>query len=147
MFKIFARIKEDVSKAAIDFFSFGHLIGGYFGFIILGALFLAIFGEFLILICIFIIFLCGAFWELFENTMLYKKNIKFGYRKDSLINSVTDIIIFTSGGAIAAACFELNPNAFLVTTAFYYIINVLLMSIYADVILGLFRNIIKKKKE
>jgi hypothetical protein len=145
MIKAFARSKSDVSKAAIDFFSFGHLIGGYFAFIVLDALFFVIFGQFVVLLCIFIIFLSGTFWELIENTIFYKKNIKFGYRRDSLINSVIDIIMFTSGGIIAAICFELNPNTFLITTTLYYIINVLLMSIYADAILGLFRNIIKKK--
>jgi len=145
MIKLFAKNKDDVSKAAIDFFSFGHIIGGYFAFIVSDALFLAIFGEFVIPLCIFTIFLCGTFWEIIENTIFYKKNIKFGYRRDSLVNSVMDVIMFTSGGIIAAVCFELNPNTFLITTAFYYIINVLLMSIYAHLIIGLFRNIIKKK--
>jgi len=146
MVKIFAKSKDDVSKAAFDFFSFGHLIGGYFAFIVIDALFFVIFGKFLILLSIFTIFLCGTFWEIIENTILYKKNIKFGYRRDSLLNSSTDVVIFTSGGLISAFCFELNPNSFLIITAFFYIINVLLISIYANSIIGLFRNIIKKNK-
>ena len=81
MNKIFAKNKGDVSKAAIDFFSFGHLIAGYFAFLILDALFLVIFGEFVILLCFFTIF--------------FKKNIKFGYRRDSLLNSSMDVIMLT----------------------------------------------------
>jgi hypothetical protein len=134
-----------VSKAAIDFFSFGHLIGGYFGFIMLGAIFLVIFGDFLILFCISIIFLSGAFWELIENTLLYKKNIKFGYRRDSVLNSSMDVILFTSGGIIATIFFELSIDTFLITTAFFFIVNVLIMSVYANSIISLFENIIKKK--
>lgn len=145
MIKVFARNKDDVSKAAIDFFSFGHTIGGYFAFVVSDALFLVLIGEYLILLCIFVIFLCGVLWEVIENTFFFKKNIKFGYRRDSLVNSVMDVIMFTSGGIIAAVCFELSPNTFLFTTAFFYIINVLLMSIYANAILSLSRNIIKKK--
>ncbi|GAH12869.1 unnamed protein product [marine sediment metagenome] len=146
MSKIIARNKDDISKAAIDFFSFGHFIGGYFGFIILDALYLVIFGEFVILLCIFTIFLCGTFWEIIENTIFFKKNIKFGYRRDSLLNSSMDVVILTSGGLIAAFCIELSPDTFLITTTFFYIGNVLLMSIYANSIMGLFRNITKNKK-
>ncbi len=146
MIKVFARSKDDVSKAAIDFFSFGHLIGGYFIFIILDALFFVIFGQFVILLCIFTIFLCGTFWEIVENTVLLKKNIKFGYRRDSLLNSSMDVVLLTSGGLIAAFFLELNLDTFWVATAFFYIVTVLLMSIYANSILGLFRNITKKKR-
>ena len=146
MIKVFATSKDDISKAAIDFFSFGHLLGGYFIFIILDALFFVIFGEFVILLCIFTIFLCGTFWEIIENTIFFKKNIKFGYRRDSLLNSSMDVVLLTSGGLIAAVCLELSLDTFLVTTAFFYIGNVLLMSIYANSIIDLFKNIIKKKK-
>lgn len=145
MIKVFATSKDDISKAAIDFFSFGHLLGGYFTFIILDALFFVIFGQFVILLCIFTIFLCGTFWEIIENTIFFKKNIKFGYRRDSLLNSSMDIIMLTIGGLIAAVCLELSLDTFLVTTAFFYIGNVLLMSIYANSIIDLFKNIIQKK--
>ena len=42
MNKILAKKKEDISKAAFDFFSFGHLLGGYIAFIILYAFYLVI---------------------------------------------------------------------------------------------------------
>jgi hypothetical protein len=146
MNKIIAKNISDVSRAAIDFFSFGHLIAGYFVFIILDAFFFVIFGEFVFLLCIFTIFLCGIFWEIIENTIFFKKNIKFGFRRDSFINSSMDVVLLTSGGLIAAFFLELSPDTFLVATVFFYIGNVLLMSVYANSIIGLFRNITKKKK-
>jgi hypothetical protein len=145
MNKIFAKNKGDVSKAAIDFFSFGHLIAGYFAFLILDALFLVIFGEFVILLCFFTIFLCGVFWEIIENTIFFKKNIKFGYRRDSLLNSSMDVIMLTTGGVIASIFLELNPDTFLIATAFFYIGIILLMIIYANWIMDLFRSFYKKK--
>ena len=147
MNKVFAKKKGEVSKAAIDFFSFGHLIAGYFIFIILDAFYFVIFGEFIILLCIFTIFLCGTIWEIIENTIFFKKNIKFGYRRDSLLNSSMDVVILTSGGLIAAFCLELNIETFLITTAFFYISTVLLMAIYANSIIDLFTIITKKKKK
>ena len=145
MSKIIAKNKDDVSKAAIDFFSFGHLLGGYFAFIISDAFFFVIFGEFVILLCIFTIFLCGVIWEIIENTFFFKKNIKFGYRRDSLLNSSMDVVMLTSGGVVAFIFLELNPDTFLITTSFFYIGNVILMSIYANSIIGLFRSFTKKK--
>lgn len=145
MIKVFAKSKDDISRAAIDFFSFGHLLGGYFIFIVLDALFFVIFGQFVILLCIFTIFLCGILWEIIENTLLFKKNIKFGYRRDSFLNSSMDVVILTSGGIIAAVILELSIDTFLIITAFFYIGNILIMSIYANYIIGVFRNINKKK--
>lgn len=145
MIKVFAKNKDDISKAAIDFFSFGHLIGGYFIFIILTAIFVVIFGEFNVPLSIFTIFLCGIIWEIIENTIFYKKNIKFGYRRDSLVNTSMDVVILTSGGLIAAVCLVLNLETFMISTALFYISSVLLMSVYANSIIGLFKNIYKKK--
>jgi len=145
MNKIIAKNKGDLSKAAIDFFSFGHLLAGYFIFLILDALFFVLFDEFVILLCFITIFFCGVFWELIENTYFFKKDIKFGYRRDSLLNSSMDIVMLTVGGVIAAACLEVNIETFLITTAVFYISTILLMIIYANSILDLFKSIKKKK--
>jgi len=147
MNKVFAKKKGDVSKAAIDFFSFGHTLAGYLIFLILDALFLVIFGEFVILYCFFTIFLCGVFWEIIENTYFFKRNIKFGYRRDSLLNSSMDIVMLTIGGVIASLFLELNQDIFLIITAFFYIGNILLMSLYANWIMDLFSSIIKNKNK
>lgn len=147
MNKIFAKNKDDISKAAIDFFSFGHLLGGYLAFIILDAFFLVILGEFVILLCLFTIFLCRAIWEIIENTFLFKKNIKFGYRRDSLLNSSMDVVMLTIGGLIASFCLELNLETFLIASAFFFIGTILLMSIYAIRIIDFFRYVTKKRSK
>ncbi len=145
MNKILAKNKEGISKAAIDFFSFGHLLGGYFAFIILDAFYLVILGEFVIEICIITVFLSGVIWEIVENTYLFKKNIKFGYRRDSLLNSSMDVVMLTMGGFFASYCLELNLETFLITSAFFFIGNILLMSIYANKIIELFSGLSNKK--
>lgn len=138
--KLIAKKKEDISKAAIDFFSFGHLLGGYFAFIILNAIYLVLFGNFIIEIGIFTVFLCGVIWEIVENTYFFKKNIKFGYRRDSFLNSSMDVFMLTIGGLFASFCLELNLGTFLITTTFFLIGNILLMSIYANRIIAVFSS-------
>ncbi|MHA1497114.1 MAG: DUF2585 family protein [Promethearchaeota archaeon] len=93
MNKILAKNKDDISKAAIDFFSFGHLLSGYFIFIIVEALFLTILGELITMLSFLILFLYGVIWEIVENTCLFKRNIKFGYRRDSFLNSSMDVVL------------------------------------------------------
>ena len=144
MNKILAKNKEGISKAAIDFFSFGHLLGGYFAFIILEAFYLVILGEFVIEICIVTVFLCGVIWEIVENTYLFNKNVKFGYRRDSLLNSSMDLVMLTMGGFFASYCLELNLETFLIVSALFFIGNILLMSIYANKIIELFSGLSKK---
>ena len=140
MNKILAKNKDDISKAAIDFFSFGHLLGGYFAFIILKAFFLVILGELITLLSFLALFLCGVIWEIVENTYLFKRNIKFGYRRDSFLNSSIDVAMLTIGGLFASFCLELNLETFLITSALFFIGNILLMSIYANKIIELFNK-------
>jgi len=128
MNKILAKNKDDISKAAIDFFSFGHLLSGYFIFIIVEAL-----------------FLYGVIWEIVENTCLFKRNIKFGYRRDSFLNSSMDVVMLTIGGLFASFCLELKLETFLITSALFFIGNILLMSIYANKIIELFSGLSNKK--
>ena len=145
MNKIFENKKEDISKAAIDFFSFGHLLSGYFVFIILKALFLVILGELITLLSLLALFLYGVIWEIVENTYLFKRNIKFGYRRDSFLNSSMDVVMLTMGGLIASIFLELNLETFLIVSALFFIGNILLMSIYANRIIELFSSLKNKK--
>ena len=147
MNKILAKNKKGISTAAIDFFSFGHLLGGYFAFIILNAIYLVIFGFFTIEMGILTAFLCGVIWEIVENTFLLRKNIKFGYRKDSILNSLSDIGMLTLGGYIASIFLEFDLEFFLIASALFYISTVILMSIYAHLIINLFRRTNNKKKK
>ncbi|MBY9003389.1 MAG: DUF2585 family protein [Candidatus Lokiarchaeota archaeon] len=143
MNKILAKNKDGISIAAIDFFSFGHLLGGYIEFIIVDALYIVIFGVIVIEISIFTVFLCGVLWEIIENTYLFKRNIKFGYRRDSFLNSSIDVVMLTIGGLFASFCLELNLETFLITSSVFIIGIILLMSIYANKIIDLFRGLSK----
>ena len=101
---------------AIDFFSFGHLIIGYFNSLAFNSIFYAIFGYSLILFCLCCNLFVGIVWELFENVVLFKINLKFARRRDSLINSLSDVLFFTIGGLIASFIIFLHLGLFLVIT-------------------------------
>ena len=130
-----AQDKEDISLAAIDFFSFGHLLIGYLFFLIFNAIFLFIFEDYQYILSMICVIVCASFWELIENTLFYRKNIKFGYRRDSILNSLADIIFFMSGGLLALINFSLGIIKFLINTTIIFIGTVYLMKIYAEKIL------------
>ena len=65
-------------------------------------------------------------WELIENFWLYKLNIKFAHRRDSLINSITDVIFFVLGGIIALLIIFFYFDLFLIITiVLFYLITIL----------------------
>ena len=125
--KLVARRLEDVSTAAVDFFSFGHALVAYILYIILNAVFLGVLGEYRNYINLISIFNCGLIWEVIENTVLFNKGIKFGYRKDSLLNSIFDLMFFFSGGLFAMVSFNFGFLAFVVNTLVFYVTITLLM--------------------
>lgn len=76
----------------------------FFGFIlylITISIIITLFGIALHLICLGCILFYSIFWELIENFLLIKIDLKFGKRKDSLINSFMDLCFFSLGGAIS----------------------------------------------
>ncbi|MHA1728041.1 MAG: DUF2585 family protein [Promethearchaeota archaeon] len=108
--KFFASRKEDISRAACDFFSIGHIMMGQLFFWIAYMLFtisspfsapflsLGLTSEWWdVLISVIL----GILWEPFENIVMYYAGWKFEGRRDSLLNAMFDII-FWSLGAIAA---------------------------------------------
>ncbi|NHJ26156.1 MAG: DUF2585 family protein, partial [Candidatus Lokiarchaeota archaeon] len=125
--KIFAKSKEDISSAAIDFFSFGHLLIGYLLFIVLNAIYFVFFENYQFFLCIISDFLCALIWELIENTLFYRKNIKFGYRRDSTLNSLSDISFLVIGGLLALLNFSLGFSLFLINTIIIFILIAFIM--------------------
>ena len=131
----FAKNKEAVSKAAIDFYSFGHILIGYFGFIYVNVILLIFFKSYQHFLTISVLFFCALFWEIIENSIFVKKNIKFGYRRDSLINSIMDIIFFVFGGILALLIFLLGFYVFLFSTLMILCLIIIIMKVYAEKIL------------
>ena len=143
MNKIYAKNKEEISKAAIDFFSFGHLLVGYFAFIVIKALFLEFFNVSSLIFSLFSIIFGGMVWEVIENTYLVKKNIKFGNRKDSTINSLMDVFMLFLGGLLAGFSIQFDLITFFFITVSFFIGDILLMSVYASKfidIIKIFKN-------
>ena len=131
MNKIYAKNKDEISKAAIDFFSFGHLLVGYFAFIVINALFLEFFNISSFIFALISIIFGGVLWEVIENLYLVKKNIKFGNRKDSTINSLMDVFMLLLGGLIAGFSIQFDLITFLFITVSFFIGDILFMSLYA----------------
>ncbi|MFX1312484.1 MAG: DUF2585 family protein [Promethearchaeota archaeon] len=90
-----------MSKTPIDIFSFCHLFFGFIFYLITNSIIIIFFGIALPLICLGFNLFYSVFWEILENYFLIKINLKFGRRKDSLINSFMDTCFFLLGGVIS----------------------------------------------
>jgi len=126
--KIFGRKKEDIDKYALDFYSFGHLIFGHIGFIII---YLMGFYSTIPLIhdsimdhtLGFAIFI-GLFWELLENNLFIKTHLK--KQKDSLNNSLCDILcVFIGASIIGIIIYFIGCTSML-----FLLINTIMLLVY-----------------
>jgi len=91
MTKLITLKKEDVCYNWLDYHSIGHFIKGLIEFI-----FLSLLGIFSPLLCLLIVFMLGLIFEIIENSLLIP--IKFEGRKDSVENSLMDILLVALGG-------------------------------------------------
>ncbi|MFW9876711.1 MAG: hypothetical protein ACFFG0_26755 [Candidatus Thorarchaeota archaeon] len=143
---ILARRAEHIGISPIDFFSLGHLFMGYItflGFYGTISLFFGISLNFFYLLGnIFI----GIIWEAVENFILYKLKFKFAQRRDSIINSLMDIIFFLFGGIIAMLIVLLEIYLFFIGTLLFLLNTLILLDIYALKILKPVIAIQKEKK-
>ncbi|MCP4762224.1 MAG: DUF2585 family protein [archaeon] len=115
--KFFATTKDDVSKAAVDFFSIGHILMGQIFFFIVYALLsehlLGFWDTFYGVVygffpnsdvegwAVAIAIGAGIIWEPIENTILWKMGLKFEGKLDSILNVVFDILFVTLGAFLA----------------------------------------------
>jgi len=114
MGKIVGNKTSEVNVSVLDFFTLGHIVMGYITWIISWILVMLIIAlTFPITVvslldqtpytrCLAIAITClvGIIWEYLENFLFtkYKTNVKFEGRKDSLQNSLTDIVAVIGGG-------------------------------------------------
>ena len=126
--KLFGKKKEDLDKFPFDFFSVGHFILGHIGYIIIYLMgfystipFIRnILMEYVLGITIFI----GLFWELLENNICIKT--RFKKQKDSLNNSLCDILCVFIGAAII--CIIAYFYGF--TSMMFLTINTIILLVY-----------------
>lgn len=105
--KFFATQKKDISRAAVDFFSIGHVMFGQFFFWISYMLFTWPDGPMYFNITlerwdILFAFIVGVIWEPFENIVLHKLGYKFEGKLDSWLNAIFDILFWTAGAFLAS---------------------------------------------
>ncbi|MFW9942487.1 MAG: hypothetical protein ACFFFT_15720 [Candidatus Thorarchaeota archaeon] len=141
--KVIATNKDDIGISAIDFFSFTHMIIGYLIFIVLNGILFVMYSIPLGIFSLMYTFFIAIIWESLENTVFYYLGIKFARRRDSLINSLTDICFFSSGGLIALFNTQYGGFLFLIYTIFLFMSIILLTSFYLAKILEI-KKIMKK---
>jgi len=126
---IIGTTRKDVNEAWIDFYSIGHLVLGFVVFFIsywFSLLVLRIqFREYLTIFTL----IFAVLWELFENICLVKTRFKFDKRKDSVENSLFDIV-FVFFGAIICYIMSLL-EAFIIIGFLFMIIGVSVMEVCA----------------
>lgn len=132
---IIATSKEEISKIAIDVFSFCHLFFGFILYLITNLIIITIFNVALDLICLGFILFYSIFWEILENYFLIKKNLKFGKRKDSIINSFMDMCFFLLGGVISMLNLNVRLIYSLIITLIFLNGLAIILFIYAKKVL------------
>ncbi|TXT64745.1 MAG: membrane protein of unknown function [Promethearchaeota archaeon] len=118
--KFLAKTKDDISRAAIDCFSFTHIILGFFGYFVLDSISYTILGTSNTPISLILLISFSIIWELFENFVLLQFGIKFASRKDSVLNSVMDVIFFFGGGMVVMLSFYLDLSQFLLFILIFF---------------------------
>lgn len=90
---IIARSKEEYGIAAVDPFSLGHFLKGYVLHMIFYIFYIPLVTS------LILIFFISVLWEIIENNNFLRDYVKFNKKKDSLVNSGSDIT-FTILGAL-----------------------------------------------
>lgn len=131
--------KDEVSRAPIDYFSWGHLNMGVVVFLLWSMVNLlpSLANGFMtdILpygISVLLTFVVAVVWEIVENTLLLDIGIKFEGRKDSLQNAVWDVIFVVLGGvimwAIKSLMINLTGNVALIPA--FYIVGLIVFIVF-----------------
>jgi Ca2+/Na+ antiporter len=79
-------------------------------------------------------------WELIENLILIKFGIKFGNRRDSLLNSTMDMVFYFLGSVCALLLSFLNRNYIILFILLFLCTVPVLMVLYA------YQIVLKKNK-
>jgi hypothetical protein len=119
--KFFATTQSDISKAAVDFFSIGHILMGQIAYFIVYAIItwpLAYLGVDADLWAVIFSILIGIIWEPFENIILFAMGLKFENKRDSILNSVFDIIFVIIGAVISYFIHNWVVNLILIIVEF-----------------------------
>ncbi|MHA1343972.1 MAG: MFS transporter [Promethearchaeota archaeon] len=105
--KILGQTTDEVGRAAIDYFSWGHIGMGIVAFLLLSLIntvpsyvthmLIYIIPYYIMILLVIII---AIVWELLENTLLLEWGFKFEGRQDSLENATWDIIFVVIGGLV-----------------------------------------------
>lgn len=123
MHKVIGTCRKDVNNSFIDYYSIGHFVMGYITYIVSIWIWSLLPFEFDIYeISLVSTLMVGIIWEILENYLLVDTPLKFEKRRDSLGNSLMDIIFVFIGGAMCRSYIEYEVIDFLIITIWVIII-------------------------
>lgn len=96
--KLVAQNKQEISNKPIDVYTVGHILMGVICYVIIFSFFGMVGVSNWISLVGTILF--GVVWEYIENFIISKTILKHQKRKDSLENSLTDVVFTAIGGFI-----------------------------------------------
>jgi len=128
---IIGTTRKSVNEAWIDFYSIGHIVLGFVVFFVsywFSLLVLRIqFREYLTIFTLVI----AVLWELFENICIVKTKYKFDKRKDSVENSLFDIVFAFFGAIICYIMSLFEYDAFIIFGFLFMILSISAMEVCA----------------
>ena len=98
--KFVAQSEFEISQKPIDIYTISHFITGIIAYLCLFPILEPIFSYESKYISLIIVLIWGVLWEYIENFMLSKTRLKINKTKDSLRNSLTDIVANGIGGIV-----------------------------------------------
>lgn len=120
------RTKNEVNQCAVDFYSIGHVLFGYLTFF-LSYFILSHIGIIETrLYSIIAVLLVALLWELVENIMLSNTRFKFNCSKDSVENSLFDIVFCFIGGVLGEI-FSFLPTYYYFSVSFVFTVIMIIL--------------------
>jgi hypothetical protein len=136
--------KDDVGRAPVDYFSWGHINMGIVTFLLWSLCNLlpsAVVGTLLPIVpfwfSIVLTIVVAVVWEIMENTLFIDLGIKFEGKRDSLTNAIFDIIFVIVGGLVMWGIKSLIVNVIMGVDGIviFYIVGVIT---FVAVLIGFF---------
>jgi len=121
--------REDIARSPIDIFSLAHLIMGQLLYVTIYAIVYLCADPYIAdAIAFAITILVGVFWEVLENYVLFNHNLKFENRRDTLINSLFDVLFVVLGSLMMLFSPYFWVDLLLISAEYLLFINFVILS-------------------
>ena len=143
---LIAEDARDVGISPLDCFTWGHIAFGVLSFLVdlFFIVALSLEAGFLLWWSIILtLILIGTSWDLIENTIFIRIDIKFENRRDSTINVFSDVFFVCAGGVLLLLIYLLAGMSFLITT----IAGIVILAICGILFIIRYKMVVQKRKK